>query len=231
MIKDRKTQPSTAICALFPVILADSLRVESALSLTKYCYRLERHIFWARGAHPRFSGLFMFPLFICTLFIWGNWERNACFFLFLSLVQTERFRVLRQKNIPQFLVLFLSPFHVSIMWSLNQGLFFPMGDSLLPRQPETLHLTCNVRLMGYLIPQPHGLIRKEKLYCWCNEIINWFLSYLLIKVECVCKWRVGGGKGLLDLELKVKGHFASVRSTLTVLCAGHLALIIVLAFR
>lgn len=72
LIKDRKTQPFTAICALFPVLLADSLHVESALSLTKYCFRLERHIFRARGAHPRFSGLFMFPLFICTLFIWGN---------------------------------------------------------------------------------------------------------------------------------------------------------------
>lgn len=74
MIKDRERKASTTICALFPVLLllADSLHVESALSLTKYCFRLERHIFRVRGAHPRFSALFMFPLFICTLFIWGN---------------------------------------------------------------------------------------------------------------------------------------------------------------
>lgn len=59
-----------------PPALADSLHVESALSLfqalTKYCFRLEGHGFRVRGAHPRLSGLFMFPLFICMLFIWGE---------------------------------------------------------------------------------------------------------------------------------------------------------------
>lgn len=71
-----------------------------ALPLAKYCFGLERHFFRVRGAHPRFARLFMFPLFICMLFIWGNWERNACLFLFLSLEQMERFRVQAEKYPP-----------------------------------------------------------------------------------------------------------------------------------
>ena len=69
--------------------LSISISLSLSLSLTKYCFSLKRHIFRARGAHPRFSSLFMFPLFICTLFIWGNWERNACLFLFLSVADRE----------------------------------------------------------------------------------------------------------------------------------------------
>lgn len=61
VMKGRKRKPLGAICALFPELLADSLRVESALHislsfalpLAKYCFGLERHFFRVRGAHPR----------------------------------------------------------------------------------------------------------------------------------------------------------------------------------
>lgn len=108
-------------------------RVESALSLAKYCFRLERHIFRARGAHPRFSGLFMFPLFICTLFIWGNWERNACLSLFLSLRQTERIKSLVWEISPQFFVAFLSPVQGLVLeMCVNPDFcFFPPSEGVI----------------------------------------------------------------------------------------------------
>lgn len=183
------------MCALFPVLLADSLHVESALSLTKYCFTREAH-FQSKGS----SSEVLQPVYVPTFHLHAVYLgklRKECLPFSLSVFVADRIKSLVWEISLIPLYYFYHLFRVSC-GDLSESrllFFFQWGSDCCWGKCETLNLTCDICLMGYLIPQPHGLIRKEN--DWFKEIINWtlswFMSYSLIKV--------GESGGVLDLKL------------------------------
>lgn len=145
----------------------------------------------------------MFPLFICTLFIWGNWERNACpFLLLLSYLFIYFYQRFESE------ILFRPLCHLSRLscwwWSWLIFFFNSRSEQLMLRQTDTSDVS-------HLIP--HGLIWTEKL--WCAVLWNNKLNLKLIRVlsadqsgdyiyrerESSGSGGAGGGGAVLDLKL------------------------------